>query len=117
MTNTLNSTHQSHGSEGIHYTRETLKPCNSDSEDKVLLRVSNTYTLQVKYTYCSSRNQRPMMVASSFSLNSRDAVNIAKTLHFTDLSFKLPEDPLVSDKERVQMMTHEVWKVTGFQFR
>jgi hypothetical protein len=32
-------------------------------------------------------------------------------------SFKLPDDPLVSDKERAQMMAHEIWKVTGYRFR
>jgi hypothetical protein len=81
-----NSTHQSYGSEGTHHTRETSEPHDSDSEDEGLLGVSNTYVLQVKCTYCSSRNQRIMMVANSFSLNSGDAVNTAKTLHFTDLS-------------------------------
>ncbi|KAK1222359.1 hypothetical protein PQX77_014797 [Marasmius sp. AFHP31] len=30
--------------------------------------------------------------------------------------FTLPTDPLVSDKERVKMMIHEVWKVTGYRF-
>jgi len=72
--------------EGTHHTRETSEPHDSDSEDEGLLGVSNTYVLQVKCTYCSSRNQRIMMVANSFSLNSGDAVNTAKTLHFTDLS-------------------------------
>jgi hypothetical protein len=34
-----------------------------------------------------------------------------------DGTFSMAEDPLVTDKERVQMLTHEVWKVTGWHFR
>ena len=33
-----------------------------------------------------------------------------------DGTFTMAEDPLVTDKERVQMLTHEVWKVTGLCF-
>ncbi|KII92985.1 hypothetical protein PLICRDRAFT_51294 [Plicaturopsis crispa FD-325 SS-3] len=31
--------------------------------------------------------------------------------------FVMPVDPLVTEKEHVQMMAHEVWKVTGYRFR
>ena len=34
-----------------------------------------------------------------------------------DGTFTMAEDPLVTDKERVQMLTHKVWKVTGWRFR
>ena len=34
-----------------------------------------------------------------------------------DGTFTMAEDALVTDKERVQMLTHEVWKVTGWRFR
>ena len=29
-------------------------------------------------------------------------------------SYKLPYDPLVSDKERVRMAIYDIWKVTGY---
>ncbi|KAK6996318.1 hypothetical protein R3P38DRAFT_2366779, partial [Favolaschia claudopus] len=32
-------------------------------------------------------------------------------------SFEASEDPLITDKERVQMFILEVWKVTGYRFR
>lgn len=31
--------------------------------------------------------------------------------------YELNEDPLVSDKEQVQMTIQEVWKVTGYRFK
>jgi hypothetical protein len=31
-------------------------------------------------------------------------------------NYTIAEDPLVSSKERVKMMAHEVWKVTGYRF-
>jgi hypothetical protein len=31
-------------------------------------------------------------------------------------TYTTPEDPLVSNRERVQMLAHEVWKVTGYRF-
>jgi len=30
--------------------------------------------------------------------------------------YRQPEDPLVSDRERVEMAVHEIWKVTGYRF-
>jgi hypothetical protein len=30
--------------------------------------------------------------------------------------YEVAADPLVSDKERTQMLAHEVWKVTGYRF-
>lgn len=30
--------------------------------------------------------------------------------------YKQPEDPLVSNKERIAMIVHELWKVTGYRF-
>jgi hypothetical protein len=30
--------------------------------------------------------------------------------------YSMPEDPLVSDGERVEMTVNEVWKVTGYRF-
>ena len=33
-----------------------------------------------------------------------------------DGTFTMAKDPLVTDKERVQMLIHEVWKVTGSHF-
>ena len=32
-------------------------------------------------------------------------------------SYTLPVDPLITDKERVQMTAHEIWKVSGYRFR
>jgi hypothetical protein len=31
-------------------------------------------------------------------------------------NYVIAEDPLVTDKERVQMMASEVWRVTGYRF-
>ena len=31
-------------------------------------------------------------------------------------SYKMLEDQLVSDSERVKMTIHEIWKVTGYRF-
>jgi len=33
-----------------------------------------------------------------------------------DGSFTVAEDPLVTDKEHVQMVIREIWNVTGFRF-
>ena len=30
--------------------------------------------------------------------------------------YRQPEDPLVNDRERVEMTVHEIWKVTGYRF-
>ncbi|KAJ7661459.1 hypothetical protein DFH06DRAFT_1268903 [Mycena polygramma] len=32
-------------------------------------------------------------------------------------TYQTPEDPLITDKEHVQMTVHEIWKVTGYRFR
>ena len=31
-------------------------------------------------------------------------------------TYVIAKDPLVTDKERVQMMVEEIWKVTGYRF-
>jgi len=31
-------------------------------------------------------------------------------------AYKLSDDPLVSDNERVRMTIHDIWKVTGYRF-
>lgn len=31
-------------------------------------------------------------------------------------AYTLPVDPLVSDKDRIRMTTHNIWKVTGYRF-
>jgi len=31
-------------------------------------------------------------------------------------TYKLSDDPLVSDNERVRMTIHDIWKVTGYCF-
>ena len=31
-------------------------------------------------------------------------------------TYNMPADPLVTDKERVDMIVHEIWKVTGYRF-
>jgi len=35
---------------------------------------------------------------------------------FFNGSYTIAADPLVTDKERVQMTTHEIWKVTSYRF-
>ncbi|KAK7005431.1 hypothetical protein R3P38DRAFT_2427601, partial [Favolaschia claudopus] len=30
---------------------------------------------------------------------------------------QIPEDPMVTDKERVKMTAHEIWKITGYRFK
>ena len=32
-------------------------------------------------------------------------------------SYKKSEDPLISDKEQVEMTAYEIWKVSGYRFR
>lgn len=32
-------------------------------------------------------------------------------------AYKLPEDPLISDRERVRMTIHDIWKITGYRFK
>jgi hypothetical protein len=31
-------------------------------------------------------------------------------------SYQIADDPLINDKERVRMTTHEIWQVTGYRF-
>ena len=30
--------------------------------------------------------------------------------------YRQPKDPLISDRERVEMAVHGIWKVTGYRF-
>ncbi|KAJ7434395.1 hypothetical protein B0H11DRAFT_1757683 [Mycena galericulata] len=46
----------------------------------------------------------------------KDAFKTNKRVEFHG-TCQIPEDPLVSDKERVQMTIYEIWKVTGYRFR
>jgi hypothetical protein len=31
-------------------------------------------------------------------------------------TYTIPNDPLVSDRERINMVAKEIWKVTGYRF-
>jgi hypothetical protein len=31
--------------------------------------------------------------------------------------YTIPVDPLITDKQRVQMTAHDIWKATGYRFR
>ncbi|KAK7006931.1 hypothetical protein R3P38DRAFT_2793601 [Favolaschia claudopus] len=46
----------------------------------------------------------------------RDACKSGKSVMFRGY-FETPEDALITDKERVQIMILEIWKVTGYRFR
>jgi hypothetical protein len=46
----------------------------------------------------------------------RHAFKHHKSVFFNG-SYQIPQDPLVTDKERVQMVAYEVWKVSGYWFR
>ncbi|KAJ7029433.1 hypothetical protein C8F04DRAFT_1187647 [Mycena alexandri] len=46
----------------------------------------------------------------------RDAFKHSKHVNFRG-TYQTPEDPLITDKERVQMAILELWKVTGYRFR
>ncbi|KAJ6596512.1 hypothetical protein B0H10DRAFT_2232513 [Mycena sp. CBHHK59/15] len=46
----------------------------------------------------------------------RNAFNKEKHVNFRG-TYQIPEDALITDKERVQMTVHEIWKVTGYRFR
>jgi hypothetical protein len=45
----------------------------------------------------------------------RKAFNSRESVEFEG-SYVQTEDPLVSDKDRVRMTIHDVWKVTGYRF-
>ncbi|KAJ6546393.1 hypothetical protein DFH09DRAFT_927184, partial [Mycena vulgaris] len=45
----------------------------------------------------------------------RHAFKTEKHVEFRG-TYQTPEDPLVSDKERVEMTIYEIWKVTGYRF-
>ncbi|KAJ7217434.1 hypothetical protein C8J57DRAFT_1598609, partial [Mycena rebaudengoi] len=46
----------------------------------------------------------------------RQAFHTTKDVEFHG-TYHLAQDPLVSNKQRVQMTTYEIWKVTGYRFR
>ncbi|KAJ7501402.1 hypothetical protein B0H11DRAFT_2373646 [Mycena galericulata] len=46
----------------------------------------------------------------------RDAFDKDSDVNFPG-SYTISDDPLVSDKERVQLTIREVWKVSGYRFR
>jgi len=45
--------------------------------------------------------------------------NVFKTTEdvFFHGSYTIPVDPLVTDKEHVQITAHDLWKATGYRFR
>jgi hypothetical protein len=45
----------------------------------------------------------------------RHIMNNQNTVNFSG-SCEVPEDPLMSMKERTGMVTHDVWKVSGYRF-
>jgi hypothetical protein len=45
----------------------------------------------------------------------RKAFKNGKHINFNG-AYTIPEDPLVTDKQRVCMTTHSIWKVTGYRF-
>ncbi|KAJ7829515.1 hypothetical protein B0H14DRAFT_3717388 [Mycena olivaceomarginata] len=63
-------------------------------------------------------NAGPMMFANQQALFSalRKMFKTTKHIEFHG-SYNIPEDPLVTDKERVKMTNLEIWKVTGYRFR
>ena len=34
-----------------------------------------------------------------------------------NVSYTLPVDPLITDKECIQMTVHKIWKVSGYHFQ
>jgi hypothetical protein len=46
----------------------------------------------------------------------REAFERKKDVGFRG-THQTPEDPLITDKERVQTTIYEIWKVTGYRFR
>ncbi|KAJ7796482.1 hypothetical protein B0H14DRAFT_2619910 [Mycena olivaceomarginata] len=63
-------------------------------------------------------NTGPLMFANQQALFSalRKMFKTTKHIEFHS-SYNIPEDPLVTDKEHVQMTNLEIWKVTGYRFR
>lgn len=49
-------------------------------------------------------------------LSLRQSVKAKDGTHFCGI-YRMDMDPLVKDRERVQMVAHEVWKVSGYRFR
>ncbi|KAJ7078963.1 hypothetical protein C8R44DRAFT_654310 [Mycena epipterygia] len=52
----------------------------------------------------------------SLFLSLREAFKHNKHVDFRG-TYQTPEDPLITDKERVQMTVYEIWTVTGYRFR
>jgi hypothetical protein len=47
--------------------------------------------------------------------NLREVMKIQEKVDFTG-RYEIDEDRLVSAKERTEMVTHDVWRVTGYRF-
>ncbi|KAJ7475021.1 hypothetical protein FB451DRAFT_1247281 [Mycena latifolia] len=63
-------------------------------------------------------SQAPVKFESQQALFSslRETFRMKKDVEFNG-TYQVQHDPLVSDKERVQMVVYEVWKVSGYRFK
>ena len=64
------------------------------------------------------QNCKPLIFENSKELMKSlcQTFKTKKTVFFCGC-YQKPEDPLVSDKEHIQMMAYEIWKVSGYCFQ
>jgi hypothetical protein len=97
---------------------ERTSGVEQDTDDTVVedeLTEVSTHPTRKIITYRTY--QAPVMYINSRELFGalRKAFKEKKQVNFFG-TYCLPEDPMVSDSERVRMTTHEIWKVTGYRF-
>ena len=65
--------------------------------------------------YC--KQQTPVVYANSHDLFDaiRRAFSNSRHIDFWG-TYRVPEDQLVNDSERVRMTIHDIWTVTGYRF-
>jgi len=68
-------------------------------------------------TDTASKSTAPKMYPNSTNLFSdmRAAFSVTAHVEFGG-SYHLPADPSVTDKDRVRMTIHDIWKATGYRF-
>ena len=60
-------------------------------------------------------NSMPYLHGDAMFDSLREHFKLGENVDFRG-TYVIAKDPLVTDKERVQMMVEEIWKVTGYRF-
>jgi len=96
----------------MYRTNELESSEDESSEDEI---VSD----KVRETYIGSRKpakiEKPYTDSQTLFKSLRNQFKQGKDINFCG-SYILPDDPLVSDRERIKMTADEIWKVTGYRF-